>query len=209
MEFVLFFFFGYIAAMVGVIPPGLLNMTAAKISLKENRRNAFLFSLGVIVTVAFQTYIALIFARYLDKHPEVISVLQEVGLGIFICITLYFFFIAKDKKPPKRTIEPKSKQSRFFHGLFLASLNVFPIPYWVYLSITFVSFGWFQFTKSFINLCVLGSSLGTLTMLVVYAHYFKRIQENRKEIKMNMNYVIGTITAIVAIITLIKIINDL
>jgi len=56
---------------------------------------------------------------------------------------------------------------------------------------------------------VLGSSLGTLTMLVVYAHYFKRIQENRKEIKMNMNYVIGTITAIVAIITLIKIINDL
>ena len=209
MEFVLFFFFGYVAAMVGVIPPGLLNMTAAKISLKENRRNAFLFSLGVIVTVAFQTYLALIFARYLDKHPEVISVLQEVGLGIFICITLYFFFIAKDKKSPKRAIEPRSKQSRFFHGLFLASRNVFPIPYWVYLSITFVSFGWFQFTKSFICLCVLGSSLGTLTMLVVYAHYFKRIQENRKEIKMNMNYVIGTITAIVAIITLIKIINDL
>jgi len=101
MEFVLFFFFGYVAAMVGVIPPGLLNMTAAKISLKENRRNAFLFSLGVIVTVAFQTYLALIFARYLDKHPEVISVLQEVGLGIFICITLYFFFIAKDKKITK------------------------------------------------------------------------------------------------------------
>lgn len=209
MEFVLFFLFGYTAALIGVIPPGLLNMTAAKISMKENRRNAFLFSLGVIVTVTFQTYIALIFARYLDKHPEVISVLQEVGLGIFICITLYFFFIAKDKKTHKHNIEPKSKQSRFFHGLFLASLNVFPIPYWVYLGITFSAFGWFDFTKLFISWCVFGSALGTLSMLGLYAYYFKRVQNKRKEIKMNMNYVIGTITAIVAIITLIKIINDL
>lgn len=209
MEFILYLVFGYTFALLGVIPPGLLNMTAAKISVKENRRNAFLFSLGVITTVSIQTYLALLFARYLDKHPEIIEILQQVGLGIFICLTLYFLFIAKEKKRPQTEVSFKSKQHRYFQGMFLAFLNIFPLPYWVYLSITFSAFGWFDFSKSFIALCVLGSAIGTLTMLVLYAHYFDYAKKKRKEFRLNINYIIGGITALISIITLIKIINDL
>ena len=73
------FLIGFLAAIVGVIPPGLLNMTAAKISMKQGRKIALLFSAGVCITVCFQTYIALIFARYLDRHPEIIDILQKVA----------------------------------------------------------------------------------------------------------------------------------
>ena len=92
MSLFLNFVIGFLAALVGVIPPGLLNMSAAKISMKEGRKNALLFSIGVCVTVIAQTYVALIFARYLDMNPEIVDTLQEVALGIFICITIYFFF---------------------------------------------------------------------------------------------------------------------
>ena len=209
MEVSLYFLFGYVFAIIGVIPPGLLNMTAAKISVKENRRNAFLFSLGVITTVSAQTFVALLFARYLDKHPEIIEVLQQVGLGIFICLTLYFLFIAKEKKHPQTEVPFKSKKHRYFQGIFLAFLNVFPLPYWVYLSITFSAFGWFDFSKTFITFCVVGSAFGTLTMLVIYAHYFDYAKKKRKEFRLNMNYIIGGITAFISIITLLKIIKDL
>ncbi len=209
MEFIPYFVFGFIFALLGVIPPGLLNMTAAKISVKENRRNAFLFSLGVITTVSAQTYIALLFARYLDKHPEIIEVLQQVGLGIFICLTGFFLFIAKEKKHPQAEVPFKSKKHRYFQGMFLAFLNVFPLPYWVYLSITFAAFGWFDFSKTFITFCVAGSALGTLAMLVIYAHYFDYAKKKRKEFRLNINYIIGGITALISIITLIKIIKDL
>jgi threonine/homoserine/homoserine lactone efflux protein len=64
------FIIGFTAAFIGVIPPGLINMSAAKISMKEGRRNATLFSLGVCVTVMLQTYVALLFARYLEKKPR-------------------------------------------------------------------------------------------------------------------------------------------
>ncbi|WP_339610819.1 LysE family transporter [uncultured Planktosalinus sp.] len=209
MEVFLYFFFGYVFALIGVIPPGLLNMTAAKISMKENRRNAFLFSLGVITIVGIQTNIALIFARYLDKHPEVIDMLQQVGLGIFICITIYFLFIAKEKKTPSQPIANKSKRHRFFQGLLLASLNLFPLPYWVYLSITFSSFGWFDFSKTFITYCVAGSIVGTLTMLIAYAHYFNYAKKKKQKIKLNINYMIGGITALISVITLFKILKDM
>lgn len=207
MEFILYFFFGYTFALIGVIPPGLLNMTAAKISIEESRRNAFLFSLGVITTVAIQTYLALLFARYLDKHPEIISVLQQIGLVIFIGITIYFLFIAKEKKTISQNLNHKSKRRRYFQGLILAGLNLFPLPYWVYLSITFSAFGWFDFTKSFIALCLFGSAMGTLTMLVAYAHYFDYVKKKQSELKLNVNYIIGGITAIISVFTFLKILN--
>ncbi len=209
MELLLYFTFGYLFAAIGVIPPGLLNMTAAKISINENRKNAFLFSLGVITTVSIQTFIALLFARYLDKHPEIIEMLQQVGLGIFICITIYFLLIAKEKKVPSTEIHFKSKKHRYFQGLFLAFLNLFPLPYWVYIGITFSAFGWFDFTKMFMSMCVVGSALGTLTMLVAYAQYFDYAKKKHKEFRLNINYIIGTITALISIITLFKIIKDL
>lgn len=207
MEFILYFIFGYVFALIGVIPPGLLNMTAARISIEESRRNAFLFSLGVITTVAIQTYIALLFARYLDKHPEIISVLQQIGLVIFIGITIYFFFIAKEKKTISQQLNHKSKRHRYFQGLIVAGLNLFPLPYWVYLSITFSSFGWFDFTKSFIALCLFGSAMGTLTMLVAYAHYFDYVKKKQSELKLNVNHIIGGITALISVFTLLKILK--
>ena len=40
------FLLGLLVAFIGVVPPGLLNLTAAKISLKEGYPRGFIFSLG-------------------------------------------------------------------------------------------------------------------------------------------------------------------
>ena len=207
MSLLLNFIIGFIAAFVGVIPPGLLNMSAAKISMKEGSKKALLFSAGVCVTVLVQTYVALLFARYLDKNPDVIDMLQKVALGIFICITIYFFFIAKDTRREIPEEVHKSKTNRFFGGMFIAALNLLPLPYWVYISITFGAFGWFSFEQIDLLMAVLGSIFGTFAMLALYIRFFRRT-ERKPLVKTNMNYIIGTITAIIAVITFFKIINN-
>lgn len=207
MSVLLNFIIGYLASLLGVIPPGLLNMSAAKISMKSGRKNALLFSLGVCLTVMFQTYVALLFARYLDMHPEVVDMLQKVALGIFVCITIYFFFIAKDTRlQPSSEINP-SKTNSFLNGMFLAALNLLPLPYWVYVSITFGGFGMFTFEQPGIWATVIASGAGTFTMLALYVQFFKRNAD--KPLRVNMNYVIGLITATISVITLIKILKYL
>jgi len=208
MSILINFIIGLVASFVGVIPPGLLNMSAAKISMKEGRKKAFLFSLGVAVVVLIQTFIALIFARYIDRNPDVVDMLQKVALGIFLSLTIYFFFIAKDK--PTETIKEvnHSKTNRFFSGMFLAALNLLPLPYWVYISITFSSFGWFSFSQPELWACVIGSAIGTFMVLVLYAWFF-RPKENQRELRLKMNYVIGIITAAISVITFIKILRNL
>lgn len=198
------FAIGFIAALIGVIPPGLLNMTAAKISMKQGRKIALLFSAGVCVTVCVQTFIALIFARYLDRHPEVVDVLQEVALGIFLCLTIYFFFIAKDTRREMPKEMQYSKTNRFFYGILLASINLLPLPYWVYVSITFASFDWFSFDQFPLWATVIASGLGTFVMLYIYAQYFRR-KNGKKLFHLNMNYVIGLITAMISVITAVKV----
>jgi len=208
MSIVTNFAIGFLAALVGVVPPGLLNMSAAKISMKQGRKVALLFSLGVTLTVCLQTYVALLFARYLEKHDEIVSLLQNVGLGIFICLTIYFLFIAKDTRRDHPKVINRSKTNRFFYGMFLAALNLLPLPYWVYLSVTFSAFGWFTFEQPGLTAAVLASGAGTFVMLSIYAQFFRKRQD-RFLFKINMNYIIGLITAVISVITLVKIINSL
>ncbi|MBZ0326700.1 MAG: lysine transporter LysE [Altibacter sp.] len=207
MSLILNFTIGFLASLVGVIPPGLLNMSAAKISMVEGRKKGLLFSVGVCVTVMIQTFVALNFARYIDRHPEVVDTLQKIALGIFICISIYFFFIAKDTRREMPEEVEKSKTSRFFSGMFLAALNLLPLPYWVYVSITFSGFGWFKFTQPELWAAVVASGVGTFAMLIIYVQYFRK-KEDRGRLKINMNYIIGLITAVISIITAIKILND-
>lgn len=208
MSLTFVFFLGLFFALIGVIPPGLLNMTAAKISLKEGHIRGIIFSIGVCVTVFAQTYIAAIFARYLSMHPEVIGILRSVALVIFILITIYFLFIAKAN--PKSQIAPKikSKHSRFFQGMLLSAINMFPIPYQAYMTIALASVGWLNFEQTSIISYVAGAGTGTFVMLYVYIFFFDKIKSKSFTSQKNMNYIIGGITGVISIITLVNVIKD-
>lgn len=209
MGITIIFFLGLICAMLGVIPPGLLNMTAAKISLKEGHTRGIVFSIGVCVIVFAQTYIASIFARYLSNHRDVVDILQRVAFVIFVLITIYFLVIAKSE--PKNQVDPKirSKGSRFFQGMLLSSLNVFPIPYQAYLTITFASFGWLDFEQTSITAYVTGAAMGTFVALYMYIFFFDKIKGKAFTSQKNMNRIIGGITGLIAAVTLFNIIKEM
>ena len=199
-----------VIALVGVVPPGLLNMNAAKISLKEGHIRGVMFSIGVCIIVCIQTYIAAIFARYMTNHPEVVDILQRVAFVIFVLITVYFLLLAqKQKKQQMVAPKIKSKHSRFFQGMFLSSINVFPIPYQAYMTITLASFGWMQFDKISIISYVAGAATGTFVMLYVYIFFFEKIRGKSFTSQKNMNYIIGAITGVVALVTLCNIIKEM
>lgn len=195
--------------LVGVIPPGLLNMTAAKISLKEGYSRGIVFSIGVSVTVIAQTYIAVLFARYLSNHPDIVDILQRVALVIFILISVYYLFIAKDRQQTTEDINHRSKRNRFFFGMFLSSLNMFPIPYQAYMSITLASFGLMDFERTSIGSYVAGAAMGTFVMLYIYIFFFDKIKSQKLTSHRNMNLSIGIITAVIALITLINVIKEI
>ena len=200
------FLLGILIAIVSVLPPGLLNMSAAKISLNEGRSRGILFSIGASVVVVLQTYIGAVFARYLSKNPEVIEVLRLVALIVFVIITVYFLFIAKGKQKTRKD-RRLGKKSSFFYGAFLSSLNFLPVPFQAYMTITLVSYGWMDFSKEIIFSYMLGVGLGSLITLYGYILFFKNIKGKSFTSQKNMNYIIGSVTAIIAVITFVNVLR--
>ena len=127
----------------------------------------------------------------------------------FVLITVYFLLLAKST-PKKRMADHFSrKRSRFFQGLFLSAINVFPIPYQAYMTITLANFGWFNFEKLSILTYVTGAAMGTFVMLYVYIFFFDKIKGKSFTSQKNMNYLIGAITGLVAAVTLFNILMEL
>ena len=207
MNLIASLFFGFVTAFVGITPPGLINMTAAKVNLKEGKRSAFWFVLGAVIVIFFQATLAILFAQFIKEHPDVIVLLREVGFGIFSALTIYFLLIAKKPKKKKGKIKKRSTSTRFFLGLLLSALNFFPIPYYVFVSITLASYNLFYFNMTDIFVFVTGVVLGSFLVFYFYITFFQKIQDKTDYFLRNMNTIIGSITGFISLITLINIIR--
>lgn len=201
------FLLGFVTAVIGIIPPGLLNMTAAKVNLKEGKINALSFVFGAVIVIFFQAYLAILFARVIDRRPDIVALLREVGFGIFSILTIYFLWMAKEPRLKETKIDKKSKKKRFFLGMLLSALNFFPIPYYVFVSITLSSYALFSFNSTPILVFVSGVVLGSFLVFYSYIASFQRIEARADSLLKNMNTIIGGITGLISIITLFNIIK--
>lgn len=204
MLFYLPLFLGFFIAFLAVIPPGLINMTAAKISLQEGKNEAISFALGASVIIFFQTFIAVLFARFISNHQEIVSTLQEIGIFIFSLLSVYFFWIAKKPKKIKTDSRVKGKSNRFFLGMLLSTLNLLPIPFYVFASMTLAASGYFSFDKIPVAEFVIGVMIGSFTVFYIYIVAFKKIENKTEFLMRNINTIIGSVTTFMAVLTLFK-----
>lgn len=207
MNLIASLFLGFVTAFVGITPPGLINMTAAKVNLKEGKTSAYWFVLGAVIVIFFQATLAILFARYIEGRPDVIVLLREVGFVIFSVLTIYFLLIAKKPKAKKGKIKKKSTSTRFFLGMLLSALNFFPIPYYVFVSVTLASYNLFVFDIAHVFVFVTGVVLGSFLVFYLYITFFQKIEGKTDYMMKNMNTIIGSITGLIALITLINIVR--
>ncbi|MEK6450882.1 MULTISPECIES: amino acid permease [Myroides] len=194
---------GFFAATLGVSLPGLLNMTAVKIAKEDGGKQAFLYVCGALAVIFIQTYIAIFFAKLIDSSPAITEALHEIGLVIFGLLTIYFLFFAK-KKEKKKKQSPSKLKSPFLYGGLLAAINVFPIPYYVFLSVTLASYNYPIFEMIYTIFFSLGVVLGSGLMFYIYVSFFKKPSREDAFILKNINYVIGSITGVISLITIYK-----
>lgn len=198
---------GFISAFIGITPPGLLNMTAAKVSMKDGKHHAFWFVSGAVLVIFLQVYLAVLFARIINARPDIVLLLREVGFVIFGTLTVYFLWIAKEPTIKKPKIKKYSKKKRFFLGMLLSALNFFPIPYYVFVSISLSSYALFSFDITSIFIFVSGAVLGSVLVFYFYIAFFKKIEKKADYLLKNMNVIIGCITGIVSVISLMNILE--
>lgn len=206
MEHLLTLFFAtFSAAFMATVPPGLLNMNAAKISVEKGKTNGIIFSLGVSTMIIIQAYISVLISKFLFKNPEIIDLLLKIALIVFAFFALYFFVKAKKKKLGRPKIVKVSKKNSFFKGILLAAVNLLTIPYYSGLNAMWNASGWIQFQFRDIATFILAAGCGTFTVLYLYTVYFTKLETKNNRFSKNSNYILSALMMLLLVITLIRI----
>lgn len=204
MTILLSFILGFFIAAVGIVAPGMLNMTIAKLSVSEDRKQALLFAFGAVLVVLIQCFVGVYFAKVLDANPNISENLKKFGTVIFILLTVFFTYNGFRAKKPKLEVAIKSKSNRFIYGITLSSLNMFAIPYYAFVSLTLASKEVFQFTLPNILIFSFAAALGTFFIFYLYAALFKKVEDKVTFITNNINFLIAAVTGLVAVSSLYK-----
>lgn len=204
MEEVKLFFFTYFAALLGVFPPGLVNMTVAKTCVNKGRQSGLFVAFGSTLIVFFQALIAILLAKYIFTHPYVRTILMRAGLVIFIILAIYFFVKARGDSSQEIKASKKNKTKSFIKGCTIALLNVFPIPYFVLLSTLFNAKGDSNYSFLSIILFSVAAALGSFSMLYIYIISFMKIEKHTQKFAKYSNYIMAGLMLVLVIIALIR-----
>ena len=199
------FFATFSAAFMATVPPGLLNMNAAKVSVEKGKVYGIIFSLGVSTVIMVQATIAVYISKFLYRNPEVIAWLQKAALLVFGFFAIYFFLMARKKDEKPIAIVEVSRKNSFFKGMLLATLNFLTIPYYSALNAMWNASGWIQFEFLDIATFVTAAGSGTFVMLYLYTVYFTKLEARSTAFSRNSNYVLSVLLLVLLVITLIRI----
>ena len=204
MPLVRVFFWGMIVSFLGSLPLGTLNVAAMQISVQESVQNAMLFSLGSLLVEMIYVRISLVGINWVRKQKKLFRWMEWITLGIVVALAVGSFVAAMQPHHAKNVML-NNNLNRFLLGVMLSAISPMQIPFW---------FGWSTvlFTKnilkpvnSFYNIYIVGIGLGTLLGNCVFIFGGKWMVQKMNGNQNLMNWIIGGIFAVTAIIFLIKI----
>ncbi len=205
METTKLFLVTFFASLVGVIPPGLVNMTVARTCLERGKKNGILVAVGASIIVVVQALIAILLAKYIFFNPYVKNILLRTGAVIFFLMAIYFFVKAKYSKNKIKVYKHAETRS-LFKGVMISAINVLPIPYFCAIAAAMSVSGKIEYDVYRITAFIIAAGAGTFATLYLYVYSFLKIEKKTASITKYTNYFMGILMLVLVMITLARII---
>ncbi len=197
----------FLCAFLGVLPPGLVNMTVIKTFFERGRNSALLVGFGACVIVFFQALVGIHLSRLIAKHQWMYSAMFQVGLVLFLILAIYFFIQAK-KRASQKTIKISKHGfwQNFLKGALLSLLNVLPIPFFCALAVTLHIRMGLEYNYQVHFNYALAASLGSFLMLCSYIFFFSFLKISQEQFARRSNYLMAMLMLFLSLFTLTRIV---
>jgi len=204
MPLIKVFFWGLIVSFFGSLPLGTLNVAAMLISVQESVRNAILFSLGSLSVEMIYVRISLVGINWVRKQKQLFRWMEWLTVAIVLALAIGSFAAAMKPHEAKNVILDNNIH-RFFLGVIFSAINSMQIPFWFGWSTVLFTKNILQPKNSFYNIYIVGIGLGTLMGNCVFIFGGKWFVQKLNGNQNMINWIIGSIFAVTAVIFLIKI----
>lgn len=198
------FCFGFALSLAGSLPPGLISLTVAQTAIARGLRPAIAVAAGAAFAEFFQALVAILAADWFRYHPTAQQWLEGLGMLVFLCLGVYFAFLARPHLPQTRPVEVKDLVTSVFRGMVISVFNLLAIPYWFVYCSWLQSNGWWQTGWGVTLLFASGVTAGTMLVLVLYAVLGQWIRAHSSQLALYANRIVGAIFLALGLSTLVK-----
>lgn len=193
-----------LVSFLGSLPLGTLNIAAMQIAVSDGVTGALLFSAGSLLVEIIYVRLSLVAMDWIRKQERIFRILEWVTLLVVLALAASSFYAALHPSVEKNIVLSSSLPT-FFLGMVMSAINPVQIPFW---------FGWSTvlFTKKVLlprqdhyNTYIIGIGLGTFIGNCLFIFGGRLIAGSINNNQHILNWVIGGIFALTAIIQLWKI----
>jgi threonine/homoserine/homoserine lactone efflux protein len=200
------FWWGMLVSFLGSLPLGTLNIAAMQISVHTGVTSALYFSFGSLLVEMVYVRLSLIGMNWVRNQKVLFRWLEWITLGIVVLLAIGSF-IAAVKKSDASNIMLDNDMHPFLLGLFMCAISPVQIPFWFGWSTVLFTKGILLPKNSHYNLYIVGIGLGTLMGNCVFIYGGQWIVDQLRANMNILNWIIGGIFTLTAIIQLIKILR--
>jgi len=193
-------------SFLGSLPLGTLNITAMQIGLQENTPNAFYFAMGCLVTEMLYVRLSLIGLNWIRKQVRLMRLMEWITLAIMVALAAGSFMAAAKGIPGEKNVLLINNMHRFILGLFLSAINPVQIPFWLGWTTVLFQKKILQQQQLQYALYIAGIGVGTLMGFYIFIFGGRWMVERITNSQAWLNWVIGGIFVLTALVQLIKMI---
>jgi threonine/homoserine/homoserine lactone efflux protein len=165
---------------------------------------AIYFSLGCLVTEMLYVRLSLVGINWVRKQVKLMRLMEWITLVIILALAIGSFVAASKGAAGEKNVVLNNNMPRFLLGMLMSALNPIQIPFWFGWSTVLFQKGVLEPTNEHYNIYISGIGLGTLLGNFVFIFGGKWIVGNIANSGAYINWVIGGIFAVTAIIQLVK-----
>lgn len=201
------FLWGLLISFLGSLPLGTLSITSMQLSIQESIKDAYFFSLGVVLVEMVYVRVSLVGIQWIQKQRRVMKAMEWITLGIILAMAIGSFIAAMKENPDAKNVVLQNNMHRFFLGLMMSALNPVQIPFWFGWSTVLFTKGVLQAERKLYNIYIVGIGLGTLVAHTLFIFGGKILVSKFNASQTYLNWIIGGIFSVSATIYLIKILR--
>ena len=198
------FFWGLGISFLGSLPLGTLNVAAMQIGIQENIYQAIWFAIGsLLVEMAF-VRLSLVGIDWVRKQGKLMKWMEWFTLAIIVALAVGSFISAAKGNGSAKNVMLNNHLPRFVLGALLCAINPVQIPFWFGWSTVLLNKNILETKPAQYNVYIIGIGLGTLLGNGVFIFGGKWLVQRIANSQQYLNWIIGGIFAITAVIQLIK-----
>jgi threonine/homoserine/homoserine lactone efflux protein len=200
------FFSAMLVSFLGQLPFGNMNLTATQLAVQEGYKNAWKYSIGIVIIEVIYLRLALTAMDWVVRNQLIFTIMSWLTVIVFLGLGILSLVMATRQTKEKKGLLLNNNLDRFVLGVSVSAINPAQIPFWFIWSTQFINSGILKTTFTDFNLFTGGAAIGSVAGLALYVYGGKWVIAKMKASNRQLNIFMGCVFILASLFQLYNII---